>query len=100
MRGSAAGGRKEWPRTASPIPGGTNVSRRIKVLLPTAVAIAGLAAPVAQGASTKHCTTTGSPHNNSTQSYSQTPSCNSNSDVNQTDTTTSNPGGNTPKGQQ
>jgi hypothetical protein len=76
------------------------MTRRIKVLLPTAVAIAGLAAPVAQGASTKDCTTSGSPHNNWSQSYSQTPSCTSNSDVNRTDTTTYNPAGKTPSGQQ
>jgi hypothetical protein len=78
----------------------TVMSKRIRVLLPIAVAIAGLAAPVAQGASTKDCTTTGSPHNNWTQTYSQTPSCTSNSNVNQTDTTTYNPGGHAPSGQQ
>ena len=74
--------------------------KRMRVLLPTAVAIAGLAAPVAHGASTKTCTTTDSPHNNWTQTNTQTSSCNSNSDTGYVNTGTNNPAGHQPAGQQ
>lgn len=50
--------------------------------------------------STKTCTTSGSPHNNWTTTYTQTSACNSNSSVNQSPSTATNGGGNQPPGQQ
>jgi hypothetical protein len=76
------------------------VSRRIKLLVPSALAVAALAAPGANGASTKTCTESGTPHKNFTTTYTQTSSCNSNSTVNQSPQTATNGGGNTPPGQQ
>jgi hypothetical protein len=76
------------------------MSRRIKFLLPVALAIGALAAPAAQGASTKTCTETGTPHKNFTTTNTQTSACNSNSDVNSSPQTVTNAGGNAPAGQQ
>ena len=42
------------------------MTSRIKAVVPVAFAIAALAAPVANGASTKTCTETGTPHKNFT----------------------------------
>ena len=76
------------------------MTRRIRVLIPAAFAIAALAAPAAHGASTKTCTESGTPHKNFTTTYTQTSACNSNSDVNQSPQTATNGGGNAPPGQQ
>jgi hypothetical protein len=76
------------------------MARRIRFLLPVVLAIGALAAPAAQGASTKTCTTTGTPHKNFTTTNTQTSACNSNSDVNSSPQTVTNSGGNTPAGQQ
>ena len=73
---------------------------RIKAIVPVAFAIAALAAPSANGASTKTCTETGTPHKNFTTTNTQTSACNSNSDVNGSPLTATNAGGNTPPGQQ
>jgi hypothetical protein len=77
------------------------MSRRIKVLIPTVLTIGALAAPMgAQGASTKTCTESGTPHKNFTTTNTQTSACNSNSDVNSSPLTATNSGGNAPPGQQ
>jgi hypothetical protein len=76
------------------------MSRRIKLLVPTALAIAAFAAPAANGASTKTCTETGTPHKNFTTTNTQTSACNSNASVNESPLTATNAGGNTPPGQQ
>lgn len=75
------------------------MKRRIALLLPAALVIAALAAPSAQGARTKSCSEpTGRDH--FILSFTQTPSCKSNSDVNRDDETVTNRGGGTPPGQQ
>ncbi len=76
------------------------MTKRIKLLLPTMLAIGALAAPVAQGASTKECTEEGTPHKNWTTDVTQTSACNSASDNKQSAQTVNNPGGNQPAGQQ
>jgi hypothetical protein len=76
------------------------MSKRIKLFLAAALAIGAVAAPVAQGASTKTCTETGTPHKNFTTTFTQTSACNSSSDVNQSPQTATNNGGNAPAGQQ
>ena len=76
------------------------MTRRIKLFLPAVLAAAALAAPVAQGASTKTCTETGTPHKNFTTTNTQTSACNSNSDVNSSPVSVTNNGGNEPGGQQ
>jgi hypothetical protein len=55
---------------------------------------------VAGGASTKTCTEEGTPHKNFTTEFTQTPACNSNSNVNESPKTATNNGGNQPPGQQ
>jgi hypothetical protein len=65
------------------------------------LAVGALAAPsIAGGASTKTCTEEGTPHKNFTTEFSQTPACNSNSEVNKSAETATNKGGNQPAGQQ
>jgi hypothetical protein len=76
------------------------MTRRIKLLLPAALATAALAAPVAHGDSTKTCTETGTPHNNFTTTNTQTSSCNSSSDNKSSPVSVTNKGGNQPGGQQ
>ena len=76
------------------------MTRRIRLFLPVALAIGALAVPAAQGASTKTCTESGTPHKNFTTTNTQTSACNSNSDVNESPQTATNKGGNTPAGQQ
>lgn len=76
------------------------MTRRIRILIPAAFAIAALAAPPAHGASTKTCTESGTPHKNFTTTNTQTSACNSNSDVNSSPLTVTNASGNTPPGQQ
>jgi len=76
------------------------MSDRIKACVAAAFAIAALAAPAAQGASTKTCTESGTPHKNFTTTNTQTSACNSASDVNSSPLTATNAGGNTPAGQQ
>ena len=74
--------------------------RRIKVAAQL-LAAGVLAVPaVAGGASTKTCTEEGTPHKNFTTTFTQTPSCNSNSDVNKSPETATNKGGNAPAEQQ
>jgi hypothetical protein len=72
----------------------------MKLFLGAVLAIGALAVPAAQGASTKTCTETGTPHKNFTTTNTQTSACNSNSDVNSSPQTATNAGGNTPPGQQ
>jgi hypothetical protein len=76
------------------------MSRRLKALVPVAFAVAALAATPANGASTKTCTESGTPHKNFTTTNTQTSACNSSSDVNSSPQTVTNGGGNTPAGQQ
>jgi hypothetical protein len=76
------------------------MSKRIKLFLPVVLAIGAVAVPSAQGASTKTCTETGTPHKNFTSTNTQTSACNSNSDVNSSPVSVSNKGGNEPAGQQ
>jgi hypothetical protein len=74
---------------------------KMKLLaLPALIAAAAVVAPAAQGASTKTCTTSGTPHKNFTTTNQQTSACNSNSDVGTTDVAVTNPGGHEPGGQQ
>ncbi len=76
------------------------MSDRIKASVAAAFAVAALAAPAAQGASTKTCTESGTPHKNFTSTNTQTSACNSNSDVNSSPVSVTNQGGNQPGGQQ
>jgi hypothetical protein len=74
---------------------------RKKAIVPAILAIGALSVPaVAGGASTKTCTEEGTPHKNFTTTFTQTPSCNSNSNVNESPQTATNKGGNAPAGQQ
>jgi len=74
---------------------------RKRAIVPAMLAAGVLAVPaVAGGASTKTCTEEGTPHKNFTTTYTQTPSCNSNSNVNESPQTATNKGGNQPAGQQ
>jgi hypothetical protein len=76
------------------------MSDRIKASVAAAFAVAAFAAPAAQGASTKTCTESGTPHKNFTTTNTQTSACNSNSDVNSSPVSVTNKGGNEPGGQQ
>jgi hypothetical protein len=71
-----------------------------RVIIPAAFAIAALAAPAANGASSKTCTESGTPHQNWETTVTQTSACNSSSDNKQSPQTVTNPGGNQPAGQQ
>jgi hypothetical protein len=74
---------------------------KMKLLaLPALIAAAAVVAPAAQGASTKTCTTSGTPHKNFTTTNTQTSACNSNSDTGTSPLTATNSGGNAPPGQQ
>ena len=74
---------------------------RKKALVPAMLAAGVLALPaVAGGASTKTCTEEGTPHKNFTTTSTQTPACNSNSNVNESPQSVTNKGGNQPAGQQ
>jgi hypothetical protein len=75
--------------------------RRIRFMAPALLAAGVLAVPaVAGGASTKTCTEEGTPHKNFTTTSTQTPACNSNSNVNESPQSVANKGGNEPGGQQ
>ena len=76
------------------------MTRKVKLLLPAALVIGALAAPGAQGASTKTCTEEGTPHKNFTTTNTQTSACNSASDNKSSPLSVSNAGGNQPPGQQ
>jgi hypothetical protein len=76
------------------------MAKKVRLLVPVALVIGALAAPGAQGASTKTCTESGAPHQNFTTTNTQTSACNSASDVNSSPVTVTNSGGNTPPGQQ
>ena len=76
------------------------MTRRIKLFLPAVLAAAALAAPVANGASTKTCTETGTPHKNFTTTNTQTSACQSSSDNKSSPLSVTNQGGNEPGGQQ
>ncbi len=75
--------------------------RKLRLILPAALAIGALTLPsVAGAASTKDCTEEGTPHKNFSTSYTQTSACISNAEVNKSGETVSNKGGNEPGGQQ
>jgi hypothetical protein len=69
------------------------------VLAASALGIAAFA-PAANGASTKTCTESGTPHKNFTTTNTQTSACNSASDNKSSPLTATNAGGNNPPGQQ
>jgi hypothetical protein len=74
---------------------------RKKAIVPAMLVSGILALPaVAGGASTKTCTEEGTPHKNFTTTSTQTPACNSNSNVNESPQSATNKGGNEPAGQQ
>jgi hypothetical protein len=77
------------------------MARRRRMIVPALLAAGVLAVPaVAGGASTKTCTEEGTPHKNFTTTSTQTPACNSNSNVNESPQSATNKGGNQPAGQQ
>jgi hypothetical protein len=77
------------------------MSKKPRIVVAAIVATTALALPSLSGAaSTKTCTETGTPHKNFTTTNTQTSACNSNSDVNSSPQTVSNPAGNQPAGQQ
>jgi hypothetical protein len=72
----------------------------MRTLVPVVLAIGAVAVPSAQGASTKTCTETGTPHKNFTSTNTQTSACNSSSDNKSSPVSVTNKGGNDPAGQQ
>ena len=75
-------------------------ARKLAVAVLATAALSIAAAPMANGASTKTCTETGTPHKNFTTTNTQTSACNSASDNKSSPQTATNAGGNTPPGQQ
>jgi hypothetical protein len=77
------------------------MARRTRRAVPALVAAGVLMGSTgAMGASTKTCTEEGTPHKNFTTTSTQTPACNSNSNVNESPQSVTNKGGNEPGGQQ
>jgi hypothetical protein len=76
------------------------MSKRMRMFVPVVLAIGAVAVPSAQGASTKTCTESGTPHKNFTTTNTQTSACNSASDNKSSPLTVTNKGGNDPAGQQ
>jgi hypothetical protein len=77
------------------------MASRMKLMAPALLATAVFAVPAGAGAaSTKTCTEEGTPHKNFTTTSTQTPACNSNSNVNESPQSVANKGGNEPGGQQ